>query len=309
MWLGNELNDILMHMIARKINFFLISSLAVVWLASLSNPASAAQAQINSATVKSSLPSDWFLFWRGVGEQVKLAVTFDPLEHSKKRLEYAQYYLTQGEAMIAAGKDDLNIQARGISLVARSNGLLSIIVSTSESWQKKDAVKVGEFITALDTFIVEKMPRVNDALASVSDIHKPNASLAQENFIRTAQSLTDVIIRVRNQSSVGGAVIRILSPEVITRLQNDFDRDGITNDEEKKIGTNPRDFDTDGDGLSDKKELDVYKSDPKNPDTDGDGFWDGQEMIKGFSPLGAGKFVPQVLIDSKDIILNPTISN
>lgn len=43
--------------------------------------------------------------------------------------------------------------------------------------------------------------------------------------------------------------------------------------------------DTDGDGLSDSAEINVYHTDPKNPDTDGDGVSDGDEVRNGYSPL------------------------
>lgn len=43
-------------------------------------------------------------------------------------------------------------------------------------------------------------------------------------------------------------------------------------------------LDTDGDGLSDARERDVYFTDPQKKDTDGDGFNDGAELKNGFSP-------------------------
>ncbi len=39
-------------------------------------------------------------------------------------------------------------------------------------------------------------------------------------------------------------------------------------------------IDTDGDGLTDQDEINIYKTDPNNPDTDGDGLSDGDEVIK-----------------------------
>lgn len=44
------------------------------------------------------------------------------------------------------------------------------------------------------------------------------------------------------------------------------------------------DVDTDSDGLSDIQESRYY-SDPRNPDTDGDGYMDGMEVRHGYSPL------------------------
>ncbi len=40
----------------------------------------------------------------------------------------------------------------------------------------------------------------------------------------------------------------------------------------------PRALDSDGDGLTDWEEVNVYHTDPNNPDTDGDGLLDGEEV-------------------------------
>jgi hypothetical protein len=71
-------------------------------------------------------------------------------------------------------------------------------------------------------------------------------------------------------------------------LTNDKDRDGLTDDEETKLGTNLSVADTDGDGLSDYDEVKVYKTNPLKPDTDGDGNTDGAEVKKGYNPNGNG---------------------
>lgn len=69
----------------------------------------------------------------------------------------------------------------------------------------------------------------------------------------------------------------------------DTDQDGLTDDEEKQLGTDPNKVDTDNDGLFDREEVKVYKTDPLNPDTDGDKFSDGDEVKNGYNPKGAGK--------------------
>jgi hypothetical protein len=43
--------------------------------------------------------------------------------------------------------------------------------------------------------------------------------------------------------------------------------------------------DSDGDGLSDDEENNIYGTDPNNPDTDGDGISDGDEVQNGTDPL------------------------
>ena len=59
----------------------------------------------------------------------------------------------------------------------------------------------------------------------------------------------------------------------------DSDADGLSDEEELRLGTNPYDPDTDKDGLSDYDEVRVYHTDPLNPDTDFDGLKDGPEVF------------------------------
>ena len=58
----------------------------------------------------------------------------------------------------------------------------------------------------------------------------------------------------------------------------DSDGDGLFDREEKDIGTDPFDPDTDKDELTDFEEVRVCKTDPLNPDTDMDGLKDGAEV-------------------------------
>jgi subtilisin family serine protease len=58
----------------------------------------------------------------------------------------------------------------------------------------------------------------------------------------------------------------------------DIDGDGLSNDEELDLSTDPYLRDTDDDGLSDADEVNVYLTDPLRADTDGDGISDGEEV-------------------------------
>ncbi len=69
----------------------------------------------------------------------------------------------------------------------------------------------------------------------------------------------------------------------------DSDHDGLMDKQEKALGTDPLNPDTDGDGLSDGDEVNKYRTNPLKVDTDGDGYPDGEEVKKGYNPLGAGK--------------------
>lgn len=69
----------------------------------------------------------------------------------------------------------------------------------------------------------------------------------------------------------------------------DTDSDGLTNEEEKKLGTDPDKADSDNDLLLDNEEVKNYQTDPLNQDTDGDGYKDGEEVKTGNNPKGPGR--------------------
>ena len=58
----------------------------------------------------------------------------------------------------------------------------------------------------------------------------------------------------------------------------DADGDGLTKSEERKLGTNPNNPDTDVDGLKDGEEVKIYSTDPLSPDSDSDALKDGEEV-------------------------------
>jgi hypothetical protein len=110
----------------------------------------------------------------------------------------------------------------------------------------------------------------------------------------------------------------LIMPAVVRAVSPDSDNDGLTDDQEKIIGTDPSNPDSDGDGFKDgdeikngyspldPKQVKLEKSDVdndglsdrmelnfhtllNNPDTDGDGFKDGDEIKNGFDPLSKAK--------------------
>jgi hypothetical protein len=67
----------------------------------------------------------------------------------------------------------------------------------------------------------------------------------------------------------------------------DVDNDGLTNAQEFARNTNPRNADSDGDGLSDGAEVNVHKTNPLVSDSDSDGLPDSWEVQYSLDPRSA----------------------
>lgn len=85
-----------------------------------------------------------------------------------------------------------------------------------------------------------------------------------------------------------GCTVGTLPPDPATA---DSDGDGLTDEQEARVGTDPAAADSDDDGLTDGAEFGVGTS-PFDPDSDGDCVFDGRELAAGFNPLNPFTFIP-----------------
>jgi outer membrane protein OmpA-like peptidoglycan-associated protein/opacity protein-like surface antigen len=116
------------------------------------------------------------------------------------------------------------------------------------------------------------MYHLNDNWSLRADTHAFMALANDCEFIYTADA--GVVYRF------GGKSGKTTTTGVLAEgLPKDSDGDGLTDEEEAKLGTDPFNKDTDNDGLTDGDEVKVYHTNPLNPDTDFDGLKDGQEVL------------------------------
>lgn len=92
-----------------------------------------------------------------------------------------------------------------------------------------------------------------------------------------------------NQDSLSDIGKDIIDEEILFGEPIDKDADGLDDNRETDIGTDPNNWDSDNDSLSDGDEVIIWKTDPMNPDSDGDSYLDGAEVKSGYNPAGPGK--------------------
>ena len=88
-------------------------------------------------------------------------------------------------------------------------------------------------------------------------------------------------------------------------IGGDCDGDGLDNETELQLGTDPANPDTDGDGLLDGAEI-TAGTDPLDDDTDDDGLMDGTEDADGDGAVGAGETDPTEADTDGDGLLDGT---
>lgn len=81
----------------------------------------------------------------------------------------------------------------------------------------------------------------------------------------------------------------VVTPAPSTTSDLDTDNDGLKDPQEEELGLDPKNPDSDADGLTDGDENKIYGTNPLNKDTDKDTFIDGDEVKNGYNPRGAGK--------------------
>jgi hypothetical protein len=69
-----------------------------------------------------------------------------------------------------------------------------------------------------------------------------------------------------------------LDPDVAALLTDDADADGLDDASEYRLGSNPQQSDSDGDGITDGDEVNVHGTRARDPDSDRDGRSDGEEV-------------------------------
>lgn len=107
------------------------------------------------------------------------------------------------------------------------------------------------------------------------------ATFEAASAIALAETATAAQLAGANQATIEAATATAIW------LDQDDDRDGLTNRRELELNTLSGVRDTDEDGLADGVEVDQWNTDPLDDDSDDDGLKDGDEVGQGIDPLNA----------------------
>jgi hypothetical protein len=103
-----------------------------------------------------------------------------------------------------------------------------------------------------------------------------------------ASPITPSAPPVIGPSVLPAGTIDVTAEEEAPTGPEDNDIDGLTDDEEVALGTDPADPDTDGDGLADGDEIRVFRTSPTFASSNRSPYDDGVNLRNGYNPLAPG---------------------
>lgn len=136
----------------------------------------------------------------------------------------------------------------------------------------------------------------------VGFIYKLTDDLGLDFNVGFSMSSTDDFNPVYDDINDGNWITRLGLHYKVATFKKDSDGDGLSDEYELQIGTDPFNPDTDGDGLTDGEEVNKYKTNPLNPDTDGGGINDGIEVKFGNNPLDPDDDILSIPVGGKLIL-------
>jgi hypothetical protein len=146
------------------------------------------------------------------------------------------------------------------------------------AWANGTALYDGNTSTPVESSDVSLT--IEGTTIDISNTTDSNGEFNVQFQVPDTENTYEVNVSVTNRS-----LSNYSTAQLVVNLPGDSDGDGLTDDVEAGLGTDPLDPDTDDDGLDDYEEVndgeDGYKTDATNSDTDGDGLSDWEEVNEG----------------------------
>lgn len=178
----------------------------------------------------------------------------------------------QGDAA-SDGEPTFNASIVGDGVALEQNNTTYLWRDGNHSVKVAVSFEHNESQLCLSQRLPGEQPHRSNCLLFTSQSGKAPFDVARNNT--TTRQLLDVTFDSETRT-----MTKTLPFRVIERDGN-LDEDGLTNEQEVKVGSHINDSDSDDDGLMDGTEVNEYDTDPSIADTDDDGVRDGVEISGG----------------------------
>ena len=133
---------------------------------------------------------------------------------------------------------------------------------------------------------------------NISNFTDNSGTWHQNIFVRISQYKQTILNNIPDKNTYSGWAIDNSLYGTDAEINADPDGDGLDNQSEFNLNTNPNLFDSDSDGLSDSDEVNIYQSNPNNSDTSNDGLSDQEIVNYGLDPNADHTLLYNAIIQS-----------
>jgi hypothetical protein len=219
--------------------------------------------------------------------------------------------LPQGDYILLAESMymDKRIQSKGflLTITKKTTELLETVEvsggdsesnsSTNEEDGRENAVPERDFVEILprddssdftsdetDKLIRNKEDDINKLFRDYAVAVQSGDSTSLNEIEKNIEELRNVILREAIEDNQLRTRLESVEAELQKKLQEIKEKVQIFENLRKEKSDGKTAVDTDGDGISDFDEVNLYKTNPNSPDTDQDGVNDNVEITGGFDP-------------------------
>ncbi len=267
----------------------------------------AAMAQLDDSCVVSVLNRNILVKPDGTWALPNVPANFGPVRARATCVRNGQTTSGQSDFLVIPPNGSVNVPPIILGNTTPIPVALSIVASTGTLTQPNAILP----LTVIATYPDNSSKNVTSATSGTQyRTSNPDIATISAEGLVTARKSGNVVIQAVNEGTPGlfslavvltsdtdgdgipdDAEIRLgLNPNDPNDARQDLDHDGLTNVEEYRAGTDMRNPDSDGDGLTDGDEVKKYHTNPLIYDTDGDGVGDGLEISNGTDSLNAGSY-------------------
>lgn len=195
-------------------------------------------------------------------------------------------WLTEASADYYSSHETLHQRRQSYNSFQASNSreeFRGAVLADSESWSSPliPYVKGRRALAYLDARIRQETDGDRTLADVFRRLNEGSGTITLSTFYETVASVGSPTVAEAIQPYIEGSELAPMVNSEYTYLRNsnsDADGDGVQNSAERNASTHPFIVDTDGDGLSDRRELFDLGTNATNNDTDGDGRSDAAEL-------------------------------
>ena len=159
-------------------------------------------------------------------------------------------------------------------------------MGNTNHWLEIDLVGVSSNADGIGAVVFVDAGGVRQVRFQGGGMHFASQDHRRLHFGLAGNTVIDQIV-IKWPSGIQQTLTNVSADQVLQITEDsDTDGDGLSDGDEVNIYmTNPQDPDSDSDGLQDGAEVNLHVTNPLDYDTDNDGAWDGMEVAAGTDPL------------------------